>query len=102
MEWRSLLAAALRKHGLTQVALDLGYAKSSISLASNGRYPGGTERIEAKVLEIYGRIQCPHLGEALTPAACATHRSRPVPTSNTAGLRHWKACRECAHNPEQP
>lgn len=104
MSWRDLLQAEIAARnpgGLTQVATELGYARSSLSLALHGRYVGSTARIEAAVLARYGRVACPVLERQLTAEECRTHRNRPSPTSSARALKEWAACQACPHNAEK-
>lgn len=95
MSWLDLLETAIAQDGLTAVAVRLGYAKSSISLARHGRYAGSTAHIAARVLEVYGRWECPHLRQILTASECRSFANRPTPTSNPHALRHWASCQQC-------
>lgn len=96
MNWLELLEQAVKKNGLKAVAAELGYARSSISLARHGRYIGSTDRMAARVLEVYGQWECPHLNRTLSAPECAAFSTRSTPTSNPQALRHWAACQECA------
>jgi len=95
MSWLELLEAAIAKDGLKAVAASLGYAPSSISLARHGRYIGSTERIAARVVEVYGQWECPFLARSLSASECQAFAHRSTPTSNPQALRHWAACQEC-------
>jgi hypothetical protein len=105
MHWLDLLERAIAQAGagrMGDVAARLGYAKSTLSLVRHGRYIGSTANIEAAVLRVYGQIQCPHLGHELSAQDCASYASRPTPTSSAPALRHWSACQECPHRPQEP
>ena len=98
--WRELLESAIDQEGLKGVAARLGYAASSLSLARHDRYNGSTDRIAARVIEVYGHWECPHLARNLDAKECQTFAQRATPTSNPQALKHWAACQECPYNPE--
>lgn len=98
-EAQTLLEAALAAPGATQetVAARMGYNRSTLSLALNGKYPGSTDKFSAKVIEALGRIVCPHLGEEISRQDCRAHHTRAAPTSSPFAMRHWRACQGCPH-----
>lgn len=100
-EWLSLLRAAVAATSQAQVGRDLGYSGSAVNQVLQGTYKGSTARIEAAVLDRYGRLHCPHLGQDLAGVTCQAYRTRPMPTSDPRALRHWAACRRCPHNPQR-
>ena len=86
----------------SKVAAELGYCRSAISQAMDGKYPGGTARLRAKIIETYAsRIDCPHLGTDLAPETCREYRERTMQAAlgsrDTAKL--WQACQICRNNP---
>ncbi len=96
--WLDLLKQAVDAPGASQasVAKALGYASSTVvSLALSGKYPAKTDKIEARVLAVFGRVQCPHLGEELSGAQCIEYHTRAAPTSSPFAMRHWRACQSC-------
>lgn len=90
----ALLKNAVAASSVTAVARRLGVARSSLSLVINGRYPGGTSKMEKRILEILGQ-PCPVYGEARNLETCATRRGTPMPTSNPYALRQWRECQQC-------
>ena len=96
-----LLHAAVDRLGsVAAVARELGYARSSVSMAADGRYPGNARHLQAAIIERYADgLFCPHLRVEIAPAACRDHRERPLPTSPRAAVKHWQACRACPLNP---
>lgn len=64
------------------------------------RYPSDLHGIERRVRDTYDTVDCPHLGEEIPALRCRAYRSRPLPQSSADALAHWRACRNCPHNPE--
>jgi hypothetical protein len=94
--WRELLRARVDELGSIQaVADELTYSRTSISLALAGRYPAKETRLEAAVVTAYGRCACPYLAQEITVIECRRHRTRAMPQSDPALLRHWAACQGC-------
>lgn len=99
--WMQLLTQAVKASSKQQVALDLGVSRTTISLIMNGKYPASTTHIEKRVLDVYGRIACPHLGTDITQAQCIENRTRTAPTSSPREMKFWRACQACPNNTEQ-
>lgn len=90
------LAVARMEEGFNkaEIAAEIGYSRAAVSRWMNEPdYPAS--KIEAAVIARYNRFTCPHLGSEITPLECAAYADRPVPTSNTWEVRHWKACQGC-------
>lgn len=103
-EWKRLLLARIETLGSIQkVADELGYARPSLSLALNDKYKGSTEKMEKRVLKVYGQVHCPYLERQISPAECQGYREREAPTQNPAEMRHWRACQNCPrlHQPQK-
>lgn len=100
MAWLSMLRDQVAARGLPAVAKDLGVAKSTISMAVNGKYPARTDKIEARVLAVYGgaTVVCPVLG-AIDAAVCAANQDRArrigLRAGNPETLRLFKTCSTC-------
>lgn len=101
MNWLELLRAKVDASSQVKVARELALSQTTISQVLNGTYNASTERIAARVLEVYGRVKCPHLGQEITGPECLTNRTRPIPTSNHRALDHWAACQACPNNPKE-
>jgi hypothetical protein len=99
-DWLALLTEEAARTSITATARRLGYSRTSISLVLAGKYPGGTDKMAARVLEAFRRVVCPLLDKEVTPTECAKHGGR-VPTSSPAALRLWRACQACPHRPEE-
>lgn len=98
-EWLALLSEEAARTSITAVARRLGYARTSVSLALSGKYPGATDKLAAAVLAVLGTVDCPHLGFPVSPSRCAD-ASGEMPTSSPGDLRLWRACQGCPHKPE--
>jgi len=99
VDWLDLLKTEVAKSNITQVANTIGYARTSVSLALNGKYVGSTDKLAAAVIEAFSdRFQCPHLKQAITKDDCLSFHTRSIPQSNASALRHWRACQSCQHS----
>mgnify|MGYP000848236866 CR=1 FL=1 len=96
--WFELMRQAVTASSKQQVALDLGVSRTTISLIMNDKYPAKTDHIAQKVMEVYGRIACPHLSVDITQAQCTENRTRTAPTSSPREMKFWRACQTCKHN----
>lgn len=95
-DWMEILREEVAKSNVTEVARQMGYARSTISLVVHGRYPGDPHKVAARVIEVFSdRRLCPHTQQTISAADCAETHSAPMPTSNAKRLRHWTACRAC-------
>lgn len=85
---------------ITEIAAEIGYARPSLSLYLSGKYPSkSAHRLEAAILNTFcDRIVCPHLTRDIAQEQCHTYRTRPLPQSNAAELKHWLACQRCPVN----
>lgn len=101
MNWLNILQEQVEKNGSIQaVANQLGYSRPAISLALKGNYPGGTDRLAAKVIATFcDRIICPHTKHDISQGDCTDLRTRPLPQSDVSELRQWSACQSCPNNP---
>ena len=93
-EWMHLLDRAVAATSVADVARRLGVARSSLSLLINGKYPGGTDNMVARVMDVLAE-PCPVYGGPRTSEDCASHRAEPMPTSNPFALRQWRVCQLC-------
>lgn len=96
--WRDLLTEAVKNTSRQAVADDLQVSRTTISLVMADKYPAKTDKIEERVLSIYGRVQCPHLDYEITLAECRNFHQSDVPTSSPRVMKHWRACQGCQHN----
>lgn len=93
-EWMHLLNREVAATSVTEVAGRLGVARSSLSLLVNGKYPGGTDNMAKRIMDVLAE-PCPVYGGPRTSEDCASHRAEPMPTSNPFALRQWRACQLC-------
>lgn len=99
--WVRLLASAVEQSNRTQAAKRIGMSRTAVTLALANRYPSpSTAKVERRVLDVFGRIDCPAIGEALTVEQCQSYRERPAPTHNPHAMQHWRACQHCPNNPD--
>ena len=101
MSWIELLRAKVDATSQVRVARELSLSQSTISQVLKGVYNASTEHIAKRVMEIYGRVICPHLDREIPGAECLSFRTRPIPTSNHRALDHWAACQACPNNPKE-
>lgn len=84
------------------VAGKLGYSRPAVSLALRGKYPGATDRLRARIVEVFlDAIFCPHVEKPLPTDECRWWRTCPCPTSSNIAVRHWVACKSCPNNPDR-
>lgn len=95
MNWIELLRGEVARTSKTHAAARIGVSRTAVSLALSGKYPAATDRLEAKVMAVLGRVACPFLETEIESQACRHYRERPVPTSNPLALRHWRVCQQC-------
>ncbi len=96
--WLQLLKQAINDTGNHQVVADkLNICRASVSLAARGKYPAKTDKIEARVLDVYARITCIYTGVEITHAECRTFSTASVPTSSPQAMRQWRACQSCPY-----
>lgn len=100
MNWLDILSAEAKASSMTRVAERLQISRTAVSLCLAGRYPCSTKHIEAKVLDVLGRLDCLAIGESVTVGECQTFRKKPAPTHNPMAMQAWKACLHCPHNPD--
>lgn len=96
--WLELLHAQVAASSRQAVADALGVSRTAISLLMSGKYPGKTDNMAARVVDVFSRVQCPHSGQMVSPGECA-QRAASMPTSSPGALRWWRACQTCPHAP---
>ncbi|WP_299773191.1 hypothetical protein [uncultured Tateyamaria sp.] len=101
-DWVEQLRDVVDASSCAAVGRKIGYSRVAISHIYHERYGASAGRIKAAFLDAFGNgPDCPHLGETISPAECADHRSGPMPTSNPARFKHWTACQACPLNPQK-
>ncbi|SIQ95427.1 hypothetical protein SAMN05421829_108132 [Aromatoleum tolulyticum] len=86
---------------LTQIAAEIGYSRTAVSLYQGGKYDRDAARLEAAIVRAYDRRVCPHLGESVEPELCVRKALAPKPFGGSARLTWWMRCQGCAHRPEE-
>lgn len=99
-DWMTLLQEAVIATSMTAVAFKLDVSRTTISLVLSGQYPAKTDKVAAKVLDVYARLTCPHTGVEITYGECRTTATAPTPTSSPQAMRQWRACQSCIHKPK--
>lgn len=98
--WVQLLAREVEQTNRTRTGERIGMSRTAVTLVLQNRYPcPSTGRVEQRVLNTLGRIECVALGESIDNAQCQTYRERPAPTHNPPAMQCWRACQHCQHNP---
>lgn len=98
LAWMTLLREQVEARNITAVAADLGVSRTAVSLVLSGKYPGKTDRMAARILDVFSRVHCPYSGGLVSPVECA-QRSGAMPTGSPGALRWWRMCQECEHKP---
>ncbi|CDM42417.1 hypothetical protein [Ectopseudomonas oleovorans] len=97
--WLDLLSAEVKASSMQKAATRLGISRTAVSLCLSGKYGASTDRVEAKVWDVLGQVDCLALGEPISPTACRDYRERKPPLHNSVAMRHWRACQHCPNNP---
>lgn len=94
--WLSLLQKAVDDTSMGVVAEKLGYSNhTTISLVLSGKYPAKTDKVAARVLDVFARTTCAHTGLEITHAECRITSTAKTPTSSPQAMRQWRACQSC-------
>lgn len=99
-DWMSLLQQATAEASTRSVAEKLGYSPTAVSLVLSGKYKGKTDRIAARVLEVYAVTHCPHRAAEITLEICKQTAFGKAPTHNPGKMAQWRACQKCPKRPE--
>lgn len=84
-----------------QIATEIGYSRTAVSLYLSGKYGGDTERLEKAIRKEYDRVACPHTGESIDPSVCKRKALSPKPFGGFARSAWWVCCQTCPHKPEK-
>jgi len=99
-DWLGILQNHVDQKGSQTVIRELDISATTLSLVLRGKYQAGTERIEQRVMAIYGtdgKVACPVLGQ-IDPSRCIDNykRAQVIRTpGNSATIRLYMACRKC-------
>ena len=94
--WFALLKARIAAASLRQVAAELGYSGTTLSLIVHGKYAGKTDRVAAAVAARYETVACPYQGKTIPLHECRDTASGKAPTQNPIKMQQWLACQKCA------
>lgn len=84
-----------------EIARRIDYKRPSLSLALSGNYTGSTATIGAAYVAYRKQVLCPYTETTVSRQYCAKHALGAAPTHNPSSLRHWRACQNCEHKPEE-
>ena len=98
-DWMTLLRNAVNATSQTSVAQKLDVSRTTVSLVLAGKYPGKTNRVAARVLNVFGQVKCTHTAELVTQTVCLDFAARRAPLNNPLELSHWRCCQTCEHRP---
>lgn len=101
--WLELLRDEARRTSIGRTALRVGYSRTAISQALDGKYPGDLVKLAAKVLaalELPMAVACPYLDLNLPMAMCREFSIKRAPIHNPVSMLHWRACQTCEHRCE--
>jgi hypothetical protein len=98
-EWMMVLRNAVAAKSVTEVAKRLRYSHPTVSLVLSGKYLGKTDRVAARVMQVFGQVTCPHTGVETTLTVCLDFATRRAPLNNPLELNHWRTCQSCPNRP---
>ena len=99
-DWLRILQKHVDQKGSQVVIRELDISSATLSLVLRSKYQASTERIEQKVMAIYGadgKVNCPVLGQ-IEPSRCIDNFKRAQTIrmpGNPATIRLYMACRRC-------
>lgn len=96
------LVAAKRHYSQADIARQLKVNEGTISSALRGRYIGNAEKLAERIRGqlLNKTVACPILGQIST-RICQDERAKPFHTANPMRVQLWRACRQCANNPNR-
>jgi len=97
-DWLSLLKSEVQSSSAAAVARKLGISRTAVSLCLLGRYPGGTQKMAARVLSLLGERFCPLFNQRISSGQCLSQCSQSAPLHNPQKMRSWGCCQQCARN----
>lgn len=105
--WMNLLNDAITAYnaqskngrgGKKKAAELLGVSRTTVSLIVRGKYIASNEHVAKKVMAVFAKLHCPHLGVDISHSQCREHSNREAPTTSPRQMKFWRACQSCAHN----
>lgn len=100
-DWFALLQQKISQSNRSQVARELDYSLTAISLILNGKYRGRPDKLRAKVLYHYSVVSCPFVGNLIPLYQCTETATGKAPTHNPIKMAQWRACQSCPNCPKR-
>jgi len=97
-DWLSILKNEVKQTSAAAVARKLGVSRTAVSLCLQGKYPGGTEKMAARVLALLGERFCPRVDHCISAGECLNQCRQIAPTHNPMQMRGWGVCQQCKRN----
>jgi len=97
-DWLSILQSEVKQTSAAAVARKLGVSRTAVSLCLLGKYPGGTQKMAARVLALLGERFCPRAGHCISAGECLSQCRQIAPTHNPMQMRGWGVCQQCKRN----
>lgn len=94
-DWFALLREKVAQSSVSQVARDLAYSTTAISLILNGKYNGKPDKLRDKIWQRYAVVSCPFSGSVIPVYQCQETSAAKAPTHNPLKMAQWKACQNC-------
>ena len=98
-DWLQMLQDAVKASSQTAVAVRLNVSRTTVSLVLAGKYPGKTDRVAARVIDVFGQVKCTHTGQPIVLTVCVSYANRSAPLNNPFEMTHWRTCRKCEFRP---
>lgn len=100
-DWLQMLQDAVKASSQTAVAVRLNVSRTTVSLVLAGKYPGKTDRVAARVMDVFGQVKCTHTGQPIALTVCVSYANRRAPLNNPFEMTHWRTCRTCEFRPDK-
>ncbi len=97
--WLEMLREAVAASSQTAVAERLDVSRTTVSLVLAGKYPGKTDKVAARVLRVFGQVQCTHTGQPIELTVCVSYATRRPPVNNPREMSHFRTCLKCPLRP---
>lgn len=94
--WWYALQAAIEADPRSKagVAERLGVSRPYVSRVVNFHMKA-PEAFAERVRAVYMQVDCPHLGETISPAQCRAYSGRAYAALSQFDVEHWRACQRC-------
>ncbi|HZZ04610.1 hypothetical protein [Paraburkholderia sp.] len=98
-DWMQMLRDAVAASSQTAAAKKLDVSRTTVSLVLAGKYLGKTDRVAARVMNVFGQVKCTHTGQPISLTVCVSYTERRAPLNNPLELSHWRTCLTCPLRP---